>query len=303
MDYVTPVVLICTEWSGVTLCPISAEAVEEGIQVPFPLSFQTQVCALFCCCMVHHITSGLFSTANTEAIVGKYRSPGHILVRGRWETGCSLLILRMFWYFSLDLRWTIRASCKYQADRKILALLLQGIKWACLRASLKAPNAFYPAAVPLFPWAGLSVKIVSLKKIMELHKIKVMRMGKCAYISVYSHSSNMVAVTKYILSEIAVLHLILNHIVRKENRDLDLLCWCFFSLCNFQISNYKNLIRTNLYSCPYRILWRDHIAQSHYYSTLSTFEIIYFYLSSSPKLNKAISWQQWEIPLWKLWTS
>ncbi len=80
-----------------------------------------------------------------------------------WEAG-SLLILRMFWYFRLDLRWTIQASGKYRADCKILALLLQGITWACLGASLKALNAFHPAAMPLFPGAGLSVKWASLKR-------------------------------------------------------------------------------------------------------------------------------------------
>lgn len=74
-----------------------------------------------------------------------------------WEAG-SLLILWMFWYFGLDLRWTIQASGKYQADCKILALLLRGITWVCLGASLKALNAFHPAAMPLFPGAGLSVK-------------------------------------------------------------------------------------------------------------------------------------------------
>lgn len=72
-----------------------------------------------------------------------------------------LLILRMFWYFGLDLRWRIQASGKYQTDGEILALLLQSITWARLRASLKALNAFHPVAMPLFPGTGLSVKPVS----------------------------------------------------------------------------------------------------------------------------------------------
>lgn len=75
-----------------------------------------------------------------------------------------LLILRMFWYFGLDLRWTIQASGKYRADCEILALLLQGITWACLKASLKALNAFHPAAMPLFPGTGLSVKLVFMRE-------------------------------------------------------------------------------------------------------------------------------------------
>lgn len=80
-----------------------------------------------------------------------------------WEAG-PLLILRMFWYFGLDLRWTIQASGKYRADCEILALLLQGITWARLRASLKALNAFHPAAMPLFPGTGLSVKPVFMRE-------------------------------------------------------------------------------------------------------------------------------------------
>lgn len=80
-----------------------------------------------------------------------------------WEAG-PLLILRMFWYFGPDLRWTIQASGKYRADCEILALLLQGITWACLRASLKALNAFHPAAMPLFPGTGLSVKLLCERK-------------------------------------------------------------------------------------------------------------------------------------------
>lgn len=75
-----------------------------------------------------------------------------------------LLILRMFWYFGLDLRWRIQASGKYQTDGEILALLLQSITWARLRASLKALNAFHPVAMPLFPGTGLSVKPVSPRR-------------------------------------------------------------------------------------------------------------------------------------------
>lgn len=72
-----------------------------------------------------------------------------------------LLILRMFWYFGHDLRWRIQASGKYQTDGEILALLLQSITWAHLRASLKALNAFHLVAMPLFPGTRLSVKPVS----------------------------------------------------------------------------------------------------------------------------------------------
>lgn len=81
-----------------------------------------------------------------------------------WD-GSPLLILRMFWYFGLDLRWTTQASGKYQTDCKILALFLKyRIAWACLGASLRALNAFYPAAMPRFPGVELSVKLVSLRK-------------------------------------------------------------------------------------------------------------------------------------------
>lgn len=74
-----------------------------------------------------------------------------------------LLILRMFWYFGLDLRWRIQASGKYQTDGEILALLLQSITWARLRVSLRALNAFHPVEMPLFPGTRLSIKPVSTR--------------------------------------------------------------------------------------------------------------------------------------------
>lgn len=134
------------------------------------------------------LTSEFFSsgfwTPHDQWLNPSLVSKGALSSEESWKAG-SMLILRMFWYFGLDLRWTIQASGKYQADCKILALLLQGITWACLGASLKALNAFHPAAMPLFPGARLSVKLVSFRRKIIKLKLRL----KVGYVSVITHVS------------------------------------------------------------------------------------------------------------------
>lgn len=93
--------------------------------------------------------------------------------------------------FRLDLQWTVQASLKYQADCKILAPLLQGITWACLEASLKALNAFNPAVMPLFPGAGLSIKLTRKKMTWK-------KLGCSQSIFIYSSKVSFTYTDRYI---------------------------------------------------------------------------------------------------------